>query len=67
MCALEPISLPELVFTQLNRPHVVYKPDPVPPCVFQQRYADTRFEEQRQLYLPQKHKATDQNSTLQWR
>jgi hypothetical protein len=29
-----------------------------------QRYAGTRFEEQRQLHLPQKHKATVQDSTL---
>ena len=29
-----------------------------------QRYARTRFEEQRQLHLPQKHKATVQDSAL---
>jgi hypothetical protein len=29
-----------------------------------QRYADTCFDEQRQLHLPQKHKATVQDSTL---
>ena len=29
-----------------------------------QRYAGTRFEEQRQLHLPQKHKATVLDSTL---
>ena len=29
-----------------------------------QRYAGTRFEEQRQLHLPRKHKATVQDSTL---
>ncbi len=29
-----------------------------------QRYASTRFEEQRQLNLPQKHKATVPDSTL---
>ena len=29
-----------------------------------QRYAGTRFEEQRQLHLPQKHKATVQDSAL---
>ena len=29
-----------------------------------QRYAGTRFEEQRQLHLSQKHKATVQDSTL---
>ena len=32
--------------------------------VLRQRYAGTRFEEQRQLHLPQKHKATVQGSTL---
>ena len=29
-----------------------------------QRYAGTRFEEQRQLHMPQKHKATVPDSTL---
>jgi hypothetical protein len=29
-----------------------------------QRFADTRFDEQRQLHLPQKHKDTVQDSTL---
>jgi hypothetical protein len=29
-----------------------------------QYYAGTRFEEQRQLHLPQKHKATEQDSSL---
>ena len=29
-----------------------------------QRYAGTRFEEQRQLHMPQKHKATKQDSAL---
>jgi hypothetical protein len=29
-----------------------------------QRYAGTRFEEQRQLHMPQKHKATVQDSAL---
>ena len=29
-----------------------------------QRYAGTRFEEQRQLHMPQKHKATASDSTL---
>ena len=32
--------------------------------VLRQRYAGTRFEEQCQLHLPQKHKATDTDSTL---
>ena len=32
--------------------------------VLRQRYAGTRFEEQRQLHLPQKHKATVADSTL---
>ena len=32
--------------------------------VLRQRYAGTRFEEQRQLHLPQKHKATVPDSTL---
>jgi hypothetical protein len=32
--------------------------------VLSQRYSGTRFEEQRQLHLPQKHKATVPNSTL---
>ena len=32
--------------------------------VLRQRYACTRFEEQRQLHLPQKHKATVTDSTL---
>jgi hypothetical protein len=32
--------------------------------VLRQRYAGTRFEEQRQLDLPQKHKATVPDSTL---
>ena len=32
--------------------------------VLRQRYAGTRFEEQRQLHLPQKHKATVLDSTL---
>jgi hypothetical protein len=32
--------------------------------VLRQRYASTRFEEQRQVHLPQKHKATVADSTL---
>ena len=32
--------------------------------LLRQRYAGTRFEEQRQLHLPQKHKATVTDSTL---
>ena len=32
--------------------------------VLRQRYAGTRFEEQRQLHLPQKHKTTVADSTL---
>jgi hypothetical protein len=32
--------------------------------VLRQLYAGTRFEEQRQLHLPQKHKATVPDSTL---
>jgi hypothetical protein len=35
-----------------------------PFTALRQRYADTRFDEQRQLHLPQKHKATVQDSTL---
>ncbi len=41
--------------------------DPLEMIVFKalrQRYAGTRFEEQRQLHLPQKHKATVQDSAL---
>jgi hypothetical protein len=36
----------------------------VPFKVLRERYAGTRFEEQRQLHLPQKHKATVADSTL---
>jgi hypothetical protein len=32
--------------------------------VLRQRYAGTRFEEQHQLHLPQKHKATVEDSNL---
>ncbi len=32
--------------------------------VWRQRNAGTRFEEERQLHLPQCHKATEQDSTL---
>ena len=35
------------------------------PLLLSQRFAGTRFEEQRQLHMPQKHKATEQDSTLQ--
>jgi hypothetical protein len=35
-----------------------------PFTALRQRYADTRFDEQRQLHLPKKHKATVQDSTL---
>jgi hypothetical protein len=34
------------------------------PLLLSQRFAGTRFEEQRQLHMPQKHKATEQDSTL---
>ena len=30
------------------------------PLLLSQRFAGTRFEEQRQLHMPQKHKATEQ-------
>ena len=36
----------------------------VPFKALHQRYAGTRFEEQRQLHLPQKHKATGPDSSL---
>jgi hypothetical protein len=32
--------------------------------ILRQRYAGTRFEEQRQLHMPQKHKATVRDSAL---
>ena len=65
---------------QLSRPAGLATPEvrhPYPaPCheaahqalgpfkVLRQRYAGKRFEEQRQLHLPQKHKATVPDSTL---
>jgi hypothetical protein len=41
-----------------------HPPPPLPGKALRQHYAGTRFEEQRQLHLPQKHKATVPESTL---
>ena len=52
-----PIPTQRRLTQQLTKHWAPYK-------ALRQRYAGTRFEEQRQLHLPQKHKATVQDSTL---
>jgi hypothetical protein len=68
--ASEPKYLPAAQSVQTEAPAAEYLPAMQLPQSFElvlasePEYAGTRFEEQRQLHLPQKHKATVTDSTL---
>jgi hypothetical protein len=60
----QPQHLPKSVIPTQRRVTEQLTKNWAPFKVLRQRYAGTRFEEQRQLHLPQKHKATVADSTL---